>query len=66
MEGKYQILNKIKKIEIKFNELKSSLLKKIDEIESLKRQIENEEIQLDSLEKEYVDLIEKLIELNNE
>ena len=36
MEGKYQILNKIKKIEIKFNELKSSLLKKIDEIESLK------------------------------
>mgnify|MGYP000898520450 FL=1 len=66
MEGKYQILNKIKKIEIKFNELKSSLLKKIDEIESLKKQIENEEIQLDSLEKEYVDLIEKLIELNNE
>lgn len=66
MEGKYQILNKIKKIEIKFNELKSSLLKKIDEIESLKKQIENEEIQLDSLEKEYVDLIEKLIKLNNE
>ena len=27
--GKYQILNKIKKIEIKFNELKSSLLKKL-------------------------------------
>lgn len=66
MEGKYQILNKIKKIEINFNELKSSLLKKIDEIELLKKQIENEEIQLDSLEKEYVDLIEKLIELNNE
>lgn len=66
MEGKYQILNKIKKIEIKFNELKSSLLKKIDEIESLKKQIENEEMQLDSLEKEYVNLIEKLIELNNE
>lgn len=66
MEGKYQILNKIKKIEINFNSLKSSLLKKIDEIELLKKQIENEEIQLDSLEKEYVDLIEKLIELNNE
>ena len=44
----------------------SNFLKKIDEIESLKKQIENEEIQLDSLEKEYVDLIEKLIELNNE
>lgn len=66
MEGKYQILDKIKKIEINFNSLKSSLLKKIDEIELLKKQIENEEIQLDSLEKEYVDLIEKLIELNNE
>ncbi|MFA5528702.1 MAG: hypothetical protein WC996_08835 [Peptostreptococcales bacterium] len=66
MDGKYQILNKIKKIEINFNDLKLSLIKKINEIESLKEQIEKEEIELDSLEKEYVNLIEKLIELNNE
>lgn len=66
MDGKYQILNKIKKIEIDFNDLKLSLIKKINEIESLKEQIEKEEIELDSLEKEYVNLIEKLIELNNE
>lgn len=66
MDGKYQILDKIKKIEINFNDLKLSLIKKINEIESLKEQIEKEEIELDSLEKEYVDLIEKLIELNNE
>lgn len=66
MDGKYQILDKIKKIEINFNDLKLSLIKKINEIESLKEQIEKEEIELDSLEKEYVNLIEKLIELNNE
>lgn len=66
MEGKYQILDKIKKVEIKFNNLKSSIIKKIDDIELLKKELEKEEIQLDSLEKEYVDLIEKLIELNNE
>lgn len=66
MEGKYQVLDRIKKIEIKFNNLKSSIIKKIDDIELLKKELEKEEIQLDSLEKEYVDLIEKLIELNNE
>lgn len=66
MEGKYQVLDRIKKIEIKFNKLKSSIIKKIDDIELLKKELEKEEIQLDSLEKEYVDLIEKLIELNNE
>ena len=66
MEGKYQILDKIKKVEIKFNNLKSSIIKKIDDIELLKKELEKEEIQLDSLEKEYVNLIEKLIELNNE
>lgn len=66
MEGKYQILDRIKKVEIKFNNLKSSIIKKIDDIELLKKELEKEEIQLDSLEKEYVNLIEKLIELNNE
>jgi hypothetical protein len=66
MEGKYQVLDRIKKIEIKFNNLKSSIIKKIDDIELLKKELEKEEIQLDSLEKEYVNLIEKLIELNNE
>lgn len=66
MEGKYQILDRIKKIEIKFNNLKSSIIKKIDDIELLKKELEKEEVQLDSLEKEYVNLIEKLIELNNE
>ena len=64
MEGKYQILDRIKKVELNFNKLKSSIINKIDEIELLKKELEKEEIQLNSLEKEYVNLIEKLIELN--
>lgn len=65
MEGKYEILDKIKKIENKHNKLKASIISKLDYIEKTKIELENEEKEIIDLEKEYVSLIEKFVEIKD-
>lgn len=64
MDNKYEILDKIKKIEKKHVFLKEKILSKISEFNKLKFEIEKLEKELKIIEENYVEEIEKFLNLN--
>lgn len=64
MDERYNILNSIRKVEKKHSKTKQYILDKIDEHEKLIKDINLNKDKLKKIEEEYIELIEKLVELN--
>lgn len=64
MDERYNILNKIRKIEKKHSKTKQYILDKIDQHEELIKDINLNKDKLKKIEEEYIELIERLVELN--
>ena len=60
-ENKYDILKRVNDITSKHDELKSEIINILDEINHLEENVNKKIEELDVLEKEYVDLVGKLV-----
>ena len=62
VEGKHDILKKVNDADAKHKELKQEVYVLLEQLASLEKIINDKLIEIDSIEKEYVNLMSKLME----